>query len=76
MIRENGGWEMFRMIEIEKYPCNDKRKAEKRECEVMKELKACMNMMKSYISEEEKKNIKNNTIKNTGKQTKIKSNQV
>ena len=53
MIRENGGWENFKMIEIEKYPCNDKREAEKRECEVMKELKASMNMMKSYVSEEE-----------------------
>ena len=40
MIRENGGFEMFRMIEVEKYHCYDKRKAEKRENEVMKELKA------------------------------------
>ena len=55
MIRENGGWEKFRMIEVEKYPCNDKREAEKRECEVMKELKATMNSMKSYLSDEEKK---------------------
>ena len=38
MMRGNGGWEMFRIIEIEKYPCNDKREAEKRETEVMKEL--------------------------------------
>ena len=37
MMRDNGGWEMFRMIEIEKYPCNDKREAEKRETEIMKE---------------------------------------
>ncbi len=39
MIKENGGWEMFRMIEVEKYSCPDKREAEKRETEVMKELK-------------------------------------
>jgi len=25
MIRENGGWNMFRMIEVEIYPCIDKR---------------------------------------------------
>ena len=31
MIRENGGWEKFRMIEIEKYPCNNRRDADKRE---------------------------------------------
>jgi len=55
MMRENGGWDMFRMIEVEKYSCNDKREAEKRENEVMKELKATMNMKPSYVSEEEKK---------------------
>jgi predicted GIY-YIG superfamily endonuclease len=43
MIRENGGFEMFKMIEVEKYPCNDRREAEKREEELMKELKASMN---------------------------------
>jgi hypothetical protein len=30
MIREKRGWDMFRMIEVEKYPCNDKREAEKK----------------------------------------------
>ena len=30
-IRNNGGWDMWDMIEIEKYPCNDKREAETRE---------------------------------------------
>ena len=55
MIRENGGWDMFRMIEVEKYSCNDKRESEKKENEVMKELKATMNMKPSYVSEEEKK---------------------
>ncbi len=30
-IRENGGWENWQMLEIEKYPCNDKREAETRE---------------------------------------------
>ena len=27
MIRDNGGWDMFKMIEVEKYPCSDKRQA-------------------------------------------------
>ena len=58
MIRENGGWEMFRMIEIEKYPCNDKREAEKRETEIMKELKANMNMVRSFVSESNKERFK------------------
>ena len=43
MIRKNGGWEAFKMIEIEKYPCNDKQEAEKREFEIIKEFNANMN---------------------------------
>ena len=27
MIRNNGGWDSFKMLEIKKYPCNDKREA-------------------------------------------------
>jgi hypothetical protein len=30
MIRENGGWEIFVMIKVEKYPCNDKREADRK----------------------------------------------
>ena len=48
MIRGNGGWDMFKMIEIEKFQCNDKREAEKRENEIMNELKANMNSIKSH----------------------------
>jgi predicted GIY-YIG superfamily endonuclease len=53
MIREHGGWDAFKMIEVEKYPCNDKREAERRENEIMKESKASMNMITSYRTEEE-----------------------
>ena len=71
-IRENGGWNMFRMIEVEKYPCNDKREAEKSESEVMKKHKASLNTMNSYVSKEEKKESRNeyekrNTEKNHGR---------
>ena len=65
MIRENGGWDAFKMIEVEKFNCNDKREAETRENEVIKKLKASMNTNKSYVSKEEVKqdnqeyNIKN-----------------
>ena len=52
MIRENGGWDMFKMLEVEKYPCADKREAERRENEVMKELKSSMNTNKSFITQE------------------------
>ena len=58
MIRENGGWDMFKMIEVEKYPCNDKREAERRENEVMKELKANMNTNRCFLTEEDSKKLK------------------
>ena len=54
MIRENGGWEKFLMLEVEKYPCADKREAERRENEVMKELKTSMNTKKSFRTQDEK----------------------
>jgi hypothetical protein len=54
MMRENGGFEMFKMIEVEKYSCNDRREAEKRKNELMKELKATMNKIKSFRTEEYK----------------------
>jgi len=53
MIRENGGWEKFLMLEVEKYPCADKREAERRENEVMKELKSSMNTNKSFLTQDE-----------------------
>ena len=61
MMRDNGGWDMFKMIEFEKFPCNYKREAERRENEVIKDLKANMNKVSSYVTEEEKKerDIKN-----------------
>ena len=31
MIRNNGGWDNWVMLEIEKYPCNDKNEAKARE---------------------------------------------
>ena len=55
MIRGNGGWDCFKMIEVEKYPCKDKREAERRENEVMKELKANMNDRQSFLTEKERK---------------------
>ena len=60
MIRKNGGWDMFKMIEIELYPCRNKREAERRESEMMKELKANMNSINpfSYSAEVKKKILK------------------
>ena len=57
-MRQNGGWTNFKMIEIEKYPCNDKREAEAREEELRIELKANMNSIRCFITEEQKKAYK------------------
>jgi hypothetical protein len=66
LIRDNGGWDMFDMIQLEEFPCLNKREAEKRENDVMHELKASMNSIRSFISDEQKKeekHIYNNTYR-------------
>lgn len=52
-IRQCGGWDNFKMILIENYPCENKRQAEKREDELMLELKATMNTRRAYRSKKE-----------------------
>ena len=42
-IQQNGGWDMWCMIEIEKFPCNDKKEAEKREREWFEYYNANLN---------------------------------
>jgi hypothetical protein len=42
-IRENGGWNNWSMIEIEKYPCNDKNEALARERYWIESLKSTLN---------------------------------
>ena len=64
MIRENGGWEMFRMIEIKKYPCKDKQEAERGEYDTILRLKAgkkvqIMNTHFCYSDEEKIQKQKN-----------------
>ena len=52
VIRENGGWDNWSMIEIEKYPCNGTNEASKRERYLMVTMKAFLN---SYIRMPKKK---------------------
>ena len=42
-IRENGGWDTWLMIEIEKYPCKDVHEARARERVIQTEMKAKLN---------------------------------
>jgi len=43
MIRDNGGWDMFSMVEIEEYSCRNSKEARRREDVVMREMKCNMN---------------------------------
>jgi predicted GIY-YIG superfamily endonuclease len=57
MIRENGGWENFKMLEIKKFPCNDHNEACAEEDRMMRHLKANMNAY-AAIHDKEKKLLK------------------
>ena len=50
MINQNGGWSMFNMIELYKFPCEDKRQAECEEDRCIREMKANMNMKRAFIT--------------------------
>ena len=54
-IRLHGGWNNWNMVQIEEYPCKNKREAEARETYWMKELKSTLNSHQSFLSEEDRK---------------------
>lgn len=54
-IRQNGGWKEWNMVEIERYPCTDRRQAEAREEYWRCYLKAELNSKKAFITEDELK---------------------
>mmetsp|Transcript_10373 Transcript_10373/g.13544 ORF Transcript_10373/g.13544 Transcript_10373/m.13544 type:complete len:135 (+) Transcript_10373:56-460(+) len=54
MIRNNGGWDAFTMVEIEKFPCRNSREATRREDELMRQMKCNMNSNKAYRTPEER----------------------
>ena len=49
MIRDNGGWDMFKMLEVVKFPCNDRREADAEEDKIMRQLKANMNSIGAIL---------------------------
>ena len=55
IIRENGGWDNWNMVLVEKFPCIDKYEACKREREVYEELGAKLNMVRPYLTQEDHK---------------------
>jgi hypothetical protein len=57
-IYKNGGWNEWEMIEIEKYECSTKLQARMREQELIIENNANINTLSAFITEEERKNKK------------------
>jgi len=51
MIRENGGWDMFRMIPIKEISVDSKRSLEMEEEKVREEYKAKMNIVRAYVND-------------------------
>jgi len=58
MINQNGGWSMFSMIELYKFPCENKRQAECEEDRCIREMKTNMNMVRPYVPVEEQREQK------------------
>ena len=65
MIRENGGWDSFKCVVIEEYPCETKRQLNIREEEYRVNFNANMNSQKAFrdIKEYEKQYRKENKDK-------------
>ena len=63
IIRENGGWDNWNMVLVEKFPCKDKYEACKREREVYEELDAQMNTFRPHRTHEERKEYEKQYIK-------------
>ncbi len=54
MIRDNGNFDMFNIIVIKDFPCNNKQEALAEEDRCMREMKSNMNTIRAYVSREEK----------------------
>ena len=55
LIRENGGWENWKMMPLEEYPCENSIQARMREQYWINTLKSDMNSDRAYRTEEDKK---------------------
>jgi hypothetical protein len=59
-IRENGGWDNFTMVELEKFPCNSANEARKREREWYDMLNSKLNTNRPCLKPEELLNYHKN----------------
>ena len=67
-IRENGGWDEWLMIEIEKYPCKDVHEAVARERVIQTEMKAKLNSLIAGRTCKEWREDNRDNISEKGKQ--------
>ena len=65
-IRENSGWENFEIIQLEEYPCNNKRELEKREEQLRTELNATLNNNRCWSDGKCKTDGCDNNVVNNG----------
>ena len=63
-IRDNGGWSNWCMIELYKFPCNDRRELQCEENRMMNELQSQLNSRKSYQTKEDRDEYIKNHNKN------------
>ena len=71
-IRQNGGWGNWEMIEIKKYPCNDKREAEAEERRYYEQLNSNLNTYRPFTTKDEKKEQRKDYDKNYNEKNKDK----
>lgn len=67
-IRKNGGWDNWMVVELEKFPCENKNQAVCREKYWMKELGATLNKHKYYNDEKEYNQIYNKRYREENKE--------
>jgi len=75
LIRENGGWDNWTMVEIEKYSCQDGNEARSRERHWYEQLEATLNTLSPSTTQAKRKQYQTNRyIKNKDKILKQQSN--
>jgi len=72
MMRENGGWESFKMVVIKEYPCNTKIELQIEEEKCRKELQANLNNRRCHRTEEDIKEQNKELCKNYREENKEK----
>ena len=54
-IRDNGGWDAFNMVIVKPFPCENRRQAEAEEDRVMRDFHSSLNMKRSYLTPENRR---------------------